>query len=101
MTEPPDNGAAPHGFDWPEWVPAKIRDEIEHFHSWHDGADGWRSSAIRNGAPDLGARVTLPLAGRKGMQMVTGRHVHAWNNIGRLVSDDGSTHVVFYARSAS
>lgn len=80
-------------FVWPDWVPEMIRAQVEGF--WDDkygrGPDEWErnSRADYNHAPAFGDVVTLwRLASHD--QCETGRYVHAWNNIGRLVRDDGS-----------
>ncbi|HEX2614439.1 MAG TPA: hypothetical protein VHL10_03030 [Nitrososphaera sp.] len=77
-------------YAWPEWIPAKIRQEIERF--WSPPGrdpDTWMRNAVDRQAPALGSIATLEtLAGRDNMD--TGRYVHCWNNIGRLVHDDGT-----------
>lgn len=83
---------------WPAWVPGELRAEIERF--W--GADARRGpqdyeAGIENqmdcGAalPQFGQVATLNVM--KG-EMRTGRYVHAWNNMGRVVAEDGSVAVV-------
>ncbi|MFE2850626.1 DUF5131 family protein [Streptomyces lavendulae] len=86
---------APTNWDdwtWPDWVPATVRDAIEGF--W--GADQYRTPRdwMRNmheqQAPAFGARVTMDDGFGPDPKQVTGRYVHAWNNIGRLIKDDGT-----------
>ena|SRR5690606_1726239 len=75
---------------WPEWIPEDVRKQIEEFwcESWGRSPRMWLDDARRQGAPVLGSRVTLQELG--GKTQVEGRYVHCWNNIGRLVLDDGS-----------
>jgi hypothetical protein len=81
------------GFPWPTWVPAEVRHEVQEFWAEKDGRGPWAWLANTdheyNHAPAFGETVTLPrLTERE--EGVTGRYVHAWNNIGRLVLEDGS-----------
>ncbi|MFG2412330.1 DUF5131 family protein [Streptomyces goshikiensis] len=77
---------------WPEWIPASVREAVEGF--W--GADQYRTPRdwMRNmheqQAPAFGARVTTDDGFGPDPKQVTGRYVHAWNNIGRLIRDDGT-----------
>jgi hypothetical protein len=77
---------------WPEWVPIKVREQIEDF--WRDslgrGPEAWLRNSREQGAPVHGETVTLPDGFRSDAPMTTGRYVHAWNNVGRLVRDDGT-----------
>jgi hypothetical protein len=79
-------------FDWPGWVPTDVRAAVEHFYSWHGNAPGWRRSAVQNDAPALGERVCLHELCRACDEPPTarGRFVFAWNNIGRVIADDGT-----------
>jgi hypothetical protein len=63
----------------------------------HRSPQDWQKDAREQGAPAHGAVVTLPtLIGVRGengkavYNYVEGRYVHAWNNIGRLVHEDGT-----------
>jgi hypothetical protein len=77
-------------WEWPDWVPPKVREQVESFYVHHGGHAGWLRSAERNGAPALGSVVTLGDGFGPRPQPVTGRFVFAWNNIARLVMDDGT-----------
>ena len=86
-------------YAWPEWVPQELRDQIESF--WGENAhryvDDWEKDAAyaekHYHAPKLGTyglygamyRETLP---------IWGKYVHAWNNIARVVDNDGNVHVI-------
>lgn len=83
-------------FEWPEWVPVRVRQQIEDFwsercgrspHEWHQSTVG----DIYHGHPQLGTRVRCESIG--GGQVFEGRWVPAWNNIGRVVLDDGTYEV--------
>jgi hypothetical protein len=100
------SGAAPASWSevvWPDWVPLNVREQIESFWSASYNrcpADYEKSaSSSYNGGlgraeniPFFGDLVTLP--GWSPGEVVTGRWVHAWNNIGRLVTADGTVRCV-------
>jgi hypothetical protein len=88
---------------WPEWVPEKVRQEIQRFWSGPGrGPREWMESAVRNHAPAFGSTATvlrmkpdLKVAFlREHYEVVPVRYVHAWNNIGRGIHPDGSYDVV-------
>lgn len=95
-------------FAWPDWVPAEVRAAVEWFwadtYTWRNPATGeeivrpnrgpqeWLESHAQQGAPPLGTVVTLPDGFGNNAPLITGRFVFAWNNIARLVEDDGSWH---------
>lgn len=94
----PWQGDAPLSWEavvWPAWVPQKVRQEIADFWGPKCGRRprDYADSIVRNPAPTpaLGERVRLRLTHSR---WVEGRYVHAWNNIGRVVCDDGSVAVV-------
>lgn len=83
-------------FSWPEWIPEDLRSSIKEFWSWHGGPQEWLGDAKRQGAPVIGSRVELVrLCGREG-EREAGRFVHCWNNIGRVVREDGSVGAVSF-----
>jgi len=78
---------------WPSWMPAKVREDIEIFWSHHGGPAGYGRQFATNWAERVpfGARVHgVDLGGRA----IRGRYVHAWNNIGRVIEDDGTVRYV-------
>lgn len=79
-------------FDWPTWIPETIRLAIEDFWSSQDGRGpaAWRANMAENGAPELGQIVTLVDYGTKDRRPVTGRFVFCWNNMCRVVCEDGT-----------
>lgn len=90
-------------FQWPEWVPEKVQQEIEEF--W--GVPGrnpreWIDNAIRNKAPAFGSiavvsrmKPDVKIAfSDEDYELYPVRYVHAWNNIGRGIYEDGSYTVV-------
>lgn len=87
---------------WPAWVPAAVREQVEGFWSedWGRGPRAWMRSSHEQGAPAFGATVTLGNGFGPNPPQVTGRFVHAWNNIGRLVLPDGSFAYTSFGRSA-
>lgn len=81
-------------YEWPEWVPTEVRGSVEEFwrESWGRGPRAWAEGAAGpyNHAPCLiGCRVTLAALGDH-YRAETGRYVYCWNNIGRIIRDDGS-----------
>lgn len=75
---------------WPEWVPAGIRGPVEEFwlERWGRGPHSWMRDMHEQDAPAFGATVTLDDGFGRNPAKTTGRFVHAWNNIGRIVHDD-------------
>lgn len=77
-------------FHWPEWVPETIQKEILRSYTYHHGHfSGWIESATRNAAPEFGSTVSLPKLASNAL-CAPGRFVFAWNNIGRVVHEDGT-----------
>ena len=80
-------------FDWPEWVLPEIKKQVESFwgESQHRNPQEWIDNAVREHAPAFGLRVRMKnFSGA----LVSGNYVFAWNNIGRLVNDDGKVEYV-------
>lgn len=87
-------------FQWPDWVPVKQRESIEGFWSEANGrgpVDWLRDHRIQR-VPATGARVTCSVdrsgwatINKMATAGVSGRYLHAWNNIGRIITDDGQT----------
>lgn len=79
-------------FAWPDWVPAEVRNQIEQFWGASSGRSPaeWEENARSpyNNAVPLGTRGAFWVMGGSGI--VLGRYVHAWNNVGRVVLDDGT-----------
>lgn len=81
-------------FIWPEWVPTKLRAQIEDFwrDGWSRGPDEWikNTHCPYNGGHDLGTLVQR----RNGTSFRCGRYVHRWNNMASVVFSDGTSEVV-------
>jgi protein gp37 len=77
---------------WPDWVPAEVRKHVEGFWGADQGRTprDWIRDMHQQGAPAFGSTVTLGDGFGPNAPKVTGRFVHAWNNIARLVRDDGT-----------
>lgn len=80
-------------FEWPDWVPEKLRKMVENFWSpkldrgprqWHAGA-----TADFNGHPAFGAEVAVRDWHNKEIAYV-GRWVPTWNNMGAVVLSGGT-----------
>lgn len=78
---------------WPDWMPEKWRDHIQNF--WGDdlsrGPGQWIQSCHHQGSPPFGARMS-DLESISG-DLITGRWIHTWNNMGVIVDDEGVAHV--------
>lgn len=94
---PPESWGA---VQWPEWVPSKIREELSSF--W--GVFG-RKPLDYHKHVNLEQYADIPRFGTHtsesrsiyfspGRELKPGRYVHAWNNMGRVVHEDGSYSVV-------
>jgi hypothetical protein len=77
---------------WSDWVPQSLRDEIEEFWAIAQSRSPLDREESRYGynAPPDGTRVSY--VGDRG-EVLTGRYVHAFGNMGRIVGDDGSVGV--------
>lgn len=82
-------------FEWWDWVPGRVRKQIEDFWAveWGRGPDAWLQSSVKNGFPAPGTYGEYRLCTTE-QSMVSGRIIHAWNNIGRVIDDSGAVHVV-------
>ncbi len=82
-------------YQWPDWVPWKCRERIVEFWqpSWGRSPETWTANAKANGMPALGEFAEC--LGLTSMdEYFRGRYVHAWNNIGWVVADDGTLNAV-------
>lgn len=81
-------------YEWPGWVPQRVRDQLEEFwrEDWNRGPDAWLEDADlrREEEPQFGERVYMERHGT----IYVGRWLHCWNNMGRLITDDGDDVVV-------
>lgn len=102
----PDEGIdyTPDSFDasaWPGWVSSRVLLELRRF--WTDGhrsIKNYWENAKSNRAPAFGAIMGMTArqwlcAADSPEAVVRGRFVHAWNNMGRLISDRGEYVVAF------
>lgn len=88
-------------FEWPPWVPEKVRNQVEDFHSSQQRHNPrhWHENATRShvGHAPFGSYVSaVPVSKSVPVsesERVEGRWVPAWNNIGRVVEDDGEATV--------
>jgi hypothetical protein len=83
-------------FDWPDWVPEKVRQQIADFWDEKCGRSPkhWIENTVNGpytGHPPMGTRVRCESIG--GGERFEGRWIPAWNNIGRVVLDDGTVEV--------
>jgi hypothetical protein len=81
-------------FEWEEWVPAEVRLDIIEF--WKaTGPNEWLKDFVKAmdfyGVPVYGKVATFYNIYDK---LVTGRFIHCWRNIGRVIMEDGSCHCV-------
>jgi len=87
--DPFDDGNSWDVFPWPDWVPWDLRQSIQSFWfpEWGRGPRQWLESARENRMPRFGQQVRMCQLTTD--ELITGRFVHAWNNIGRVVTDKG------------
>ncbi len=80
------------GWTWLGWVPAGVRNEAGRFWAgnYGRGPRAWLRGMQVQHAPDFGTTVTLGAGFAVNPPPAPGCHVHAWNDIGRLVIADGS-----------
>lgn len=87
-------------FAWPDWVPARVRREVEGFWSEEQGRGpgAWSRDASERRSYPFGATVDARagFGDHDGDRRATGRWVHAWNNIGRLVLEDGTVRCAWF-----
>ncbi|HND52038.1 MAG TPA: phage Gp37/Gp68 family protein [Pirellulaceae bacterium] len=94
VTSAPESWA---DFAWPGWVPPHERSLIEDFWSKTNGRSpkDWLSDHRIQHVPATGARVVVDVRDGWGVtnKMATsgvdGLYLHCWNNIGRVITDDG------------
>jgi protein gp37 len=75
-------------FTWPDWVPKKVREQIEDF--WGQlgrKPKDWAENAIHNDSPPFGMH--MGYRDERNGEAVYGKWIFAWNNIGRLIGDNG------------
>lgn len=85
-------------FVWPEWVPPNQRAQIESFwlEAWGRGPRAWLRDHVHQHVPATGTRRSWSVDGDNWARIskhdagtVDGRYLHCWNNVGRVVTDDG------------
>lgn len=81
-------------FYFPSWIPNKVKEQIISFWAIDvgRGPSHWLKNAEFNKSPRLGDRVRIYSILPK--KLVVGRFIFAWNNIGRVIDDEGGVHVV-------
>lgn len=86
-------------YKFPAWVPVKVRNELRSFWSekWGRSPKEWHRNTLDayNYHPLLGTRVTCKgMWNSDGRRKFAGRWVPMWNNIGRLVRNNGEVLVM-------
>lgn len=104
-------------FGFEEWIPLHTQEMIQKFWNWHGGAADWKRDQKQQGESELahhgpnpngfqlpphGATVEYfidnremsKVAGKEMFEIVKGRYVHRWNNMGSLIDEDGIDHTV-------
>lgn len=83
-------------FEWPEWVPQEVREQIMGF--WANeyggrGVKGYEANCLTQAPYKMGQNVNMKnFAGK----MVKGQFIHCWNNIGRVITKEGKIEYVDY-----
>jgi len=85
-------------FYFPSWVPSEVQGQIKSFWSIDSGRgpSHWLKNAQLNKSPCLGDRVRIHSILPK--KLVIGRFIFAWNNIGRVVDDEGCVGLLKWSR---
>lgn len=87
-------------YTWPDWVPAEQRKQIESFwsESWGGGPRAWLRDHVIQQVPATGARGIWTVRDSNWAEVnkmatvgASGRYLHSWNNMGRIITDDGRT----------
>lgn len=85
-------------YEWEDWIPTSLRELVERFWGESNGRGPfhWLHDHVIQRVPRTGARVLLAADGERWLTTnkvaargTSGRYVHMWNNIGRVVTDDG------------
>jgi hypothetical protein len=81
-------------YEFPDWIPEDVRRQLREFwnESWGRGPHEWikSNSAHYNDHPALGIRVEAESLFGSGSTKLVGRWIPMWNNIGRVLLDDGT-----------
>jgi len=72
-------------YKFEEWIPEKIRHQLKNFWCSED-PHTWIQNTKEH--PPIGARVEA-FSTENGVPKLIGRWVPMWNNIGRVITDDG------------
>lgn len=95
-------------FNWPAWIPDDVRKQVVDHESWHwRDPEQWLKDSMNppttgfDRRPALGAVVWANARGWLGVwpPAMCGRFIHMWNNIARLVLDDGRVECVSFGPS--
>ena len=99
-----------YGFE--NWIPEHTQEMIRKFWNWHGGADDWRRDQKQQGESELAHHGPNPNGfqlpphgataeyfiqnwkltketGTEVYEIVKGRYVHRWNNMGSLIDENG------------
>ena len=83
---------------WPEWVPTEQRAQIESFwlEAWGRGPRAWLRDHVHQHVPATGTRRRWSVdkngwaaTSKRNVGDIEGRYLHCWNNVGRVITDDG------------
>lgn len=75
-------------FPWPDWVPKRVIELIQDFWGPPNRREpkDYLQDCLHQGGPPFGMRVCQQDEGKPD---VKGRWIHCWNNIGRIITDEG------------
>ncbi len=82
-------------YKFDDWVCEDVRRQIREFwgcfgRTYKDWLESSNSPYNKANAPEYGKFVCVI----KRNEIIKGRYIHAWNNIGRLILDDGTARMV-------
>lgn len=81
-------------YNFDDWVCEDVRNQIREFWGcWGRTPKDWLANAntqYNSNEPKYGQYVVVI----KRNSIIKGRYIHAWNNMGRVISDNGDAHCV-------
>lgn len=84
---------------WPEWMPESVRSGLWGFWVGHGSVESWERYVGESVPGGMAAVGTVRTIHGYGGKPATGRFIPMWNNIARVVLDDGSVEAGSFEQS--